>query len=256
MTPAPKGILSLDIETFPILGFVWQTWEANVLKVVEDTSIACYSAKWLQGKQVTRALSDYPGYRPGKRDDKKLLQDLWQLLDEADIVVAHNGDRFDVKKINYRFMVHGMRPPSPYRTVDTLKEVKKVSSFDSHKLDELSRLLEHDRKVHTGGFSLWEGCMAGDASSWNKMKEYNAYDVILLEKLYLRLLPWMKGHPNVATGYGPDVCPKCQSTDLIRRGMGLNKTTAYQRYQCRSCGAWCRDHQNTIERENRPFVAV
>lgn len=98
-----------------MLFYAWQPWEATALRVVEPTTICCFSAKWLGGKQITKAISDYKGYKPGKRDDKDLLKDLWKLLDEAEIVVAHNGDKFDVKKINYRFMVNGITPPSPYK---------------------------------------------------------------------------------------------------------------------------------------------
>lgn len=254
MNPAPKGILSLDIETFPMLFYAWQPWEANALRIIEDTSICCWSAKWLGGKQFTRSLADYKGYKPGGRNDKKLLEDLWTLLDEAEIVVAHNGDRFDVKKINYRFMVHGMKPPSPYKTVDTLKEYRKLAAFDSNKLNDLSRVRGIGAKIRTGGADLWFDCLAGDLAAWKHMKQYNAHDVVLLEEHYLKLLPWMRNHPNVAAGFGPNVCPKCQSTRLQRRGFGKSRTTTYQRYQCLACGGWCRDHQNLIETDNKPFV--
>lgn len=251
-----QRILLIDIETFPILGYVWQVFDANVLRVEQPTTICAFSAKWLDGKQVTKALPDYPNYKAGGRDDSHLMQDLWALLDEADIVVAHNGNRFDIKKINSRFLVHGLTPPSPYRTVDTLLEARRVAAYDSNRLNELGKILELGEKMKTGGADLWFNCLAGDMKSWRHMKRYNAQDVVLLEKLYKRLLPWMRMHPNVATGLGPNVCPTCGSYELQARGTARNKTTAYPRFQCQGCGAWCRGTENILPKEQKPFVAL
>lgn len=247
-------ILFLDIETFPALFYAWQTWEASALRIKEDTSIASFSAKWLGGKHITKALPDYKGYRAGSRNDKWLLQDLWKLLDEADIVSAHNLDRFDAKKVNYRFMVHKLGPPSPYQHVDTLKEVKKVASHDSNKLNELCRVHKIGQKVRTGGADLWFDCLEGDAAAWARMRRYNAHDVRLLEGWYKLLLPWIRRHPNVGTYTDKPVCPKCGSKDLERRGTAYNATTSYQRFQCRDCGGWLRGTKN--ERKSRPMVGA
>jgi predicted RNA-binding Zn-ribbon protein involved in translation (DUF1610 family) len=235
--------LLLDIETFPMLFFAWKSYEANALKVVENTSVASFSAKWLGGKQVTRCIADYKGYKKGGRDDRALLADLWKLLDEAELVVAHNGQRFDAKKVTARFIALGFGPPSPYTVVDTLLEVRKVAGYDSHRLNELCREWGIGEKVRTGGADLWFDCLAGDEKAWRKMKRYNACDVApLLEGAYLRLRPWMKTHPNVAGR--PMACPKCGSGELQARGTARNRTTEYQRFQCQACGGWSRDSVN------------
>jgi predicted RNA-binding Zn-ribbon protein involved in translation (DUF1610 family) len=236
----PRTLL-IDVETFPALVYVWRIYEDSAIKVVENTSVASFSAKWLNGSQVTKAISDYSGYRPGKRDDRKLLKDLWTLLDEADTVVAHNGDRFDVKKINSRFIIHGMVPPSPYKTVDTLKEARAVSGHDSNRLNELCRQWGIGQKVRTGGHDLWFDCLGGDARAWKRMKKYNAHDVFpLLEGAYLRLLPWMKKHPNVSAFRDEAVCPRCGSSKIQSRGKQVTSTRTYQRFQCSECGGWSR----------------
>lgn len=238
-TDGPR-LLLIDIETFPIEMYAWRAWDTSALRIKEDTSLCSFSAAWLDGEHVTMALPDFKGYRAGGRDDKKLMAALWTLLDEADQVAAHNGDRFDVKKINYRFMVHGMKPPSPYKTIDTLKEVKKVASFDSHKLNELCRVLKIGAKVRTGGADLWFDCLAGDMKAWARMKKYNAHDVRLLKLLYLELRPWMKNHPNHALYTGITSCPKCGSTKMQRRGSERTAARTYQRLQCQACGGWMR----------------
>lgn len=237
---AEPRILSLDIETFPNLAYVWGVYEQNALSVKTHSIICCFSVKWLHGKQTTMALPDYRGYRAGRDDDAKLVRELWALLDEADIVVAQNGDKFDIKKMNTRFIKHGLRPPSPYKTVDTLKVAHRIFGFDSNKLNDLCSYLGIGQKFHTGGFSLWQGCMAGDEQAWRKMRLYNAQDVRLLEKLYLRFLPWIGSHPNRSLYTGISACPKCGSTKIQGRGMSRNATTVYQRFQCMACGGWCR----------------
>ncbi len=212
--------------------------------------------KWLNGKQITRALSDYQGYKPHARDDKALLQDLWTYLNDAEVIVAHNGQAFDVRTINARFAKHNIRPPSPYRVVDTLKQARRIAAFDSNRLNDLGTYLNIGEKLRTGGADLWFDCMAGVPAAWRHMKKYNAQDVILLEKLYLRLLLWMFSHPNMANGYGPGLCPKCGSSQITQQGWRRNATTAYQRFQCSSCGAWLRDTENTLKKEDKPLVAL
>ncbi len=236
----PRTLL-VDYETFPMLFYAWQAWEASALRIVEDTAICSFSAKWLGGKQITRALCDYRGYRPGSRDDRKLMDDLWPLLIKAERVVAHNLDGFDDKKANFRFMIHGIAPPSPYQHIDTLKEVRKVSGHDSNKLNELCRVHGIGQKVKTGGQDLWFDCLGGDTRAWARMKKYNAHDVRLLEPVYLLLRPWMKTHPNVAANDERPCCPKCGSSRMHRDGYTTTRDGRYVAYECQSCGGWARD---------------
>jgi hypothetical protein len=235
----PK-ILFLDIETFPLIGDMWGMWKTNVLAVREYTRICGFSAKWYNGPQITKILPDYEGYNNTVWDDYLLVLELHSLLDNADIVVAHNGDQFDVKTINARFILHGLKPPAPYQTVDTKKVAKKVFRFASNSLNNVCDFLALGRKFTTGGYELWQKCMAGDRAAWAKMKRYNANDVKLLEKLYLKLLPWNPDQPN-ARMFNPDAeCPKCGKGPLQKRGFHIAKTRSYQRYQCKSCHGWSR----------------
>lgn len=233
-------ILLLDIETAPSVGYVWGKYDQNVIKFLKDWYILCFAYKWLDEKGVTvKALPDYDNYEAGGSDEA-LVRDLWKVLDEADIVVAHNGDSFDLKKSNARFLTFNLPPPSTYKTFDTLKAIKKSFRFDSNKLDDLGQYLKVGKKLPHTGFSLWEGCMAGDLPSWKKMKEYNAQDVYLLEQVYLRVRSW-SNHPDV-TLYGDVVdrgsCPSCGSHHVQRRGRVAAKTRVYQRLNCQECGSW------------------
>ena len=243
MAQSRPRILFLDLETFPNIGYSWGKYEQNIIRFTQETCLATYAAKWLGEAEVfAKALPDYKGYRPGSYDDTKLVADLWTLVNEADIIVAHNGDQFDIKVFQARFIFHKLGPPKPFKTIDTKKAVKRVARFNSNKLDDLSSLLENAKKIKTD-FDLWEGCINGDRSAWAKMVAYNKKDILLLEKLYLRLRPWINNHPNfsVLSGKENRVCPKCGSKNLQYKGYLVTQSRRYQRLQCQGCGGWTRE---------------
>jgi RNase H-like protein len=221
-----QKVLLYDIETFPNVAFVWGKYEQDVIAYQSEGYMLTWSAKWLGGKQITRGLCDY-------KNKKQLVTDLHKLISEADIIVAHNGDRFDVRKMNTEFIAHGLNPPEPYKTVDTKKVAKRYFAFNSNKLDDLGAFLKVGRKVKHPGFELWLGCEQGDKASWNLMKKYNKQDVLLLEKIYLKLRPWMTSHP-----YQGGLCDSCGGDHLQRRGVAVTKSKKLQRWQCLDCGAW------------------
>lgn len=242
----PK-ILLFDIETAPSLGWVWEKWETNVLDFKEEWYLLCFAAKWLNGKMLTHALPDFKGYKPGSENDELLVRELWKLFDEADILIAHNGDHFDIRKANARFAYYKLPPPSPYKTIDTLKVAKRFFNFTSNKLDDLGKHLGYGRKLVHTGFNLWQGCMKGDLKAWKHMVRYNKRDVELLEEIYLHFRPWITQHPNVGAFIADTVCPKCGSKNLQPRGFAINTTTKYQRYKCRDCGGWSRGNKNLLK---------
>lgn len=231
-------IILLDIETAPSLGWVWEKWETNVADFKNYWYILSYAWKVLgENKTYVKALTDYPDYEKDRENDKNLLQDLWKVLNEADIVIAHNGDGFDIPKICTRFIYHKMLPPSPYETIDTLKIAKRIFLFDSNKLDDLGHYLNVGRKLPHTGFHLWQGCMTGDIKAWKMMKEYNKQDVELLERVYIAMRPWADNHPSVVRG-NKESCNKCGSKQFQRRGYSYTATTMKPRYQCKLCGGW------------------
>jgi predicted RNA-binding Zn-ribbon protein involved in translation (DUF1610 family) len=235
---ARQKILLFDIETTPIIGYTWGKWEQNVIDFIAHSHLLSWSAKWLGGKQVTKGLIDYPGYAKNKDSDQALVKEIWGLLDQADIIVAHNGKAFDTKKVNARFSYWQLPPPSPYKQVDTKEMAKRYFAYTSNSLNDIADYLGIGRKLAHSGFDLWKRCMAGDEDAWVEMKRYNAQDVKLLEAIYLRMLPYMANHPVVAQD--DTTCPKCGSDNLQRRGEARTLARIYQRFQCLSCGGWGR----------------
>lgn len=240
LKPQPK-ILLFDIETTPHLAYVWGKYDQTAVGFLKHQHLLSFSAKWLRGKHVTKGLIDYPGYKKDKHNDGLLTKDMWDLLHEADIVVAHNGRAFDTKKMNARFSFHHLPPPAPYKIVDTKEMSKKYFNFTSNSLDDISQYLGVGKKLPNVGFDLWLECMAGNPKAWAVMKKYNAHDVVLLEAIYLHMLPWMDGHPNMSSLREGGACPKCGSPELIKRGEAKTQSTVFQRYQCKACGGWSRE---------------
>lgn len=235
----PK-ILLYDIETAPSKGWYWRRWETDIIEEENDWYVLSFSYKWLGEKTVyVKALPDYKLYKKDPENDRDLMVDLHALMSKAHICIAHNGDDFDSKKANTRFIIHKMSPPEPYRSIDTLKVARRFFKFSSNKLDDLANYLGIGRKVQTGGKKLWFDCMDGVKSAWAKMKQYNKQDVVLLEQVYLRLRPWMSQHPNLGVFSDEEVsCPKCQSTHLQSRGKAITNSGTHNRFQCQDCGGW------------------
>ncbi len=242
VTVREPRILFIDIETFAHLAWVWGYFDQNVIAYKERGYMLCFGYKWLGEKKTTvKSLRHYKGYKGGDSTERQLLEDLWELLDEADIVIAHNGRAFDVRMINYRFIKHRMLSPSYYRVIDTKLEAKKVARFPSNKLDELGDDMEIGRKLPHQGFSLWLGCDAGDDKSWSIMERYNKQDINLLEKWYLELRPWIEQHPNLNVVMNRDTgCSKCGAprSSMRKRGVRWTNMSVAQRYQCNHCGGY------------------
>lgn len=233
--------LFLDIETSPRLAYVWGHWETNVLDVEREWYILCFAYQWMDDKKVSAySLPDFKEtYRKDDTNDRDLCKKLWELLDEADVVVAHNGSAFDLKKSNARFLFHGFNPPKPYQEVDTLKVARKHFAMSSNKLDDLGDYLGVGRKIHTGGVHLWLDVLRGDKKAWRKMVDYNKQDTALLVSVYYKLRPWMPNHPN-ANVYNDTLgnCPICGEPSLTKQGFKMSRTGKKQQYQCQSCGGW------------------
>ena len=229
----PK-IIVFDIETAPALAWVWGMWEQNVIEVERDPFMLSFAYQWLGGKAEVVALCDFKNYKKDPLNDKELIQKLRDLLDEADIVLGQNSDKFDIKWFNTRCVIHKIPPPSSFKTIDTLKLSKKYFSFMSNKLDFVSKRLGHHGKVNVG-WSVWKGCLNGDAGAWRKMKFYNKRDVVETAKVYREYLPWIN---RINPVWDRTPCPACKSTNTQRRGESVTSKGKCQRFQCRECAKW------------------
>lgn len=235
----PAKILVFDIETSPIEGYFWGLFKQNIgtAGIKHDWFLLTWSAKWLFNPEV---MSDrLTSEEAINKDDKRVVTSLHKLLDEADIVIAHNGKRFDIKKIKARFVKHKLPLVKPFEVIDTLLHARKEFAITSNKLDYLGEFFGVGRKVKNSGMELWTACMSGDESALIEMETYNKGDVTLLEDVYLALRPYMKSHPNIGLHIAEDiqVCPTCGSDELSYDGEVRTAVNVYQNYVCNSCGA-------------------
>ena len=233
-------VLILDIETAPIRAYVWGIWQQNVgtHQIQSDWFCLTWAAKWLFEDKV------YSGKLKPKevleQDDKRIIWGIWHLVNEADIVIAHNGAKFDMPKLNSRFIINGLNPPLPYQIIDTLVHIRRQFGFTSNKLDYVNKLLNLERKKDTN-FELWEKCMLGDNKALKEMEDYNIQDVRILEETYLQIRPWIKPHPNMGLFILDEKehrCPNCGSDKLSEQGKCYNTSAnVYELMRCDNCGA-------------------
>lgn len=249
----PRGLV-WDIETSPLIAYTWGMYEDSVIEVIEDFQILSVAWQWVGEKKVyVVGQDDLEGYVPGVNDDRVIVKVIRDLLDECDFEVAHNGDQFDIKKVNARMIIHGLTPPSPYKQIDTKKIAKRVGNFTSNRLKHLATQLQVNQKGDPGGFGTWKGCLAGDPKAWKQMKKYNKQDIPPLMDLYLKFRPWdTQGFAFNNALERPESCPHCGHWELTKQGIKYSKTASHQQFKCTSCGGWCRsrlaDKKNSDER--------
>ena len=238
LAPETKNtrILTLDIESRPMLSYHWGLWDQNIsiAQIVHQGGLLCFAAKWLGGKEILFFSEHEHGYQP-------MLEAAYNLLSEADIVIGYNSDRYDFKKLNNAFMLAGMTPPKPFKSIDLIKTNKNRFDLPSRKLDYLAQQSGVGAKVKHQGFDLWIDCIAGDAKAWALMEKYNRQDVVITERAYLRLLPWITNAPHhgMFTQDGHS-CPYCGSKNLKRDGITRTNVQSYQLYECLNCHGWVR----------------
>lgn len=240
--------LVLDLETIPAVAYVWGLWDQNVglNQLKSPTAVTCFAAKWVGVDEVYFS-SEMMHTREG------MVHAAWELLDEADEVVGFNSNSFDLKHLNAEFMLLGLPPPSPYKKIDLMRAVKGQAKFMSNKLAYLSDVLDIGAKLETGGFELWLDYMQGKRAAIKQMREYNEQDVLLTERLYDRLRPWVTTGVNRSAVVNGHVCPTCGSSHLHSRGTTKTLQLTYRKYQCQQCGGWSRAvvAEEKSDRQNR-----
>lgn len=230
--------------TFLVSGH-WSLWgvNININQILEHGSVICYAARWVGEEEVV--------WR--RKGNKDFLTKIYELLDQADVILTYNGKKFDLPLLNLEFVKAKMNPPAPYKHIDLLETVKKQFRFPSNKLEYVASQLGVRQKVAHEGFPLWVKCREEDVAAWAKMKEYNIGDILTLEELYDVLRPWVVGHPNEALYMAVEAfqCTTCGSTHLQKRGFHVTGVGRYQRYSCNECGAWSRSRVTDVSKEAR-----
>lgn len=255
-TSFPK-ILFIDVENQGSLNISFPRFKAFISPqaVLKEPYLLTYACNWAhEGEQDIECvgLDDLPAFEEDSSNDIMLVERLWELLDEADIIVAHNAG-FDEGVINARFAYYGFPPPSPYKVVCTLKALKKHFKLPANSLDASTKYFELERKLSNEGIGLWVDCYLGKEEAFEEMKEYNRGDIPTLRQLYFKILPFIKNHPNLGLYYNDDKlrCNNCGSESMVEEvdKKAYTNLSSFSVYRCSNCGSVKRDRKNTRSKD-------
>jgi predicted RNA-binding Zn-ribbon protein involved in translation (DUF1610 family) len=262
MSMAEPRIILWDIETTHNLAAVFKLTQNDYIaseNIVQERIIVCAAWKELGKKQVhaVSTLDNPHGKGNTLLNDQWVCERLHEVLSSADVIVAHNGDEYDIKFTKGRMLVHGLPPLPPILSIDTLKVARKQFLLNANNLNYLGSLLGVGHKKPTKQ-GLWLKVLQGDQKAIQDMVSYNKQDVRLLERVFLKLQPHMSDHTNRqlfgTSGHGRLTCPRCGSSDVQSRGVHRAMTQTYTRYQCQKCTGWFRERRATPGTSTRTRV--
>ena len=232
-------ILKIDIEAAPAKAYIWdlKTRYVPLQHVAEDGYVLCFAFQWMDEDDIYLSTRWDHG-------EEGMIQQAWELLDEADAVIHYNGNNYDVPRLNTEFLRYRMGPPSPAHHIDLYRTVQQNFRVLSRSMNHMLHILDMESKIEHKGMELWTNCMAGVKEDQKLMEEYNVQDVNVLGDLYMELRPWIKQHPNTAlwmpTG-SKKLCPICGSSNLKTKSYKRTKVLTYRQYHCQDCGSYPRE---------------
>lgn len=229
--------LLIDIETSPNICLSWRTGYKIDLQpesIIQERAIICICYKW-EGKPKIHSLKWNNG------DDKQLLQEFAKVAAEADEIVGHNGDHFDLPWIRTRSLFHNIPLIQDIKSLDTFQTAKSKYYFNSNKLDYIAQYLGLGKKIATGGLQSWKDIMGGNTKALNRMVKYCQNDVLLLEKVFqkLKVQANCKTHVAVLQGGLRSDCPECASVNVNRHKIRPTRAGYVQiQLHCQDCSRY------------------
>jgi DNA polymerase III alpha subunit (gram-positive type) len=232
-----------DIETTHNVAAIFQLKNQDYIQpenILAERYIVCAGWKELGKSRIhsVSVLDDPKRFKRDSSDDYYVVKKLHDVLSQADVIIAHNGDQFDLKFTEARILIHGLSPLPTIPKIDTLKIARDRFLFNANNLNYLGKILGVGGKKHTGN-GLWLRVLNGDVSAIREMVRYNKQDVALLERVFLKFQPYINNHVNRQL-LGETGCPRCGSANVQSRGTHKAITRTYQRFQCQACGGWYR----------------
>lgn len=245
-------VLLWDVETSHNLAAVFRLTQNDYIQpdnIVQERYIICAAWKTLGEKKISAVstLDDPALYKKDPFNDLHVVKTLHGVLSQADIIVAHNGDQYDIKFTKGRMLVQGLPPLPPILSIDTLKTARNQFLLNANNLDYLGKMLGVGRKKNTPK-GLWLRVLQGDKKAIREMVAYNKGDVQLLEDVFLKLRPHIPDHVNRQLFTGDKSgCPRCGSKHVQSRGVHRALTQTYQKFVCVDCGGWYRNRKASGE---------
>ena len=227
--------LFFDIETSPNVVYSWRIGYNLTLtpdNIIDERKIICISYKWEDSDKIYSLKWDK------NQCDKQMLIDFIEQVNQADELIAHNGDRFDIKWIRTRCIFHRIPMFPQYKTLDTLKKAKNGFNFNSNKLDYIAQFLGVGAKVKHSGFDMWKKVMKNDPEAMDEMVNYCEGDIIVLEDVYFTMQNYIKTntHNGVINNNLKYSCPNCGSehSELLKNNVTAMGTIK-RLMECNDC---------------------
>lgn len=205
--------LFFDIETSPNIVYSWRIgYNLSITpdNIIDERKIICISYKWENDEKIHTLTWDK------NQCDRQMLIDFVAIANQADELIAHNADRFDIKWIRTRCIFHRVAIFPHYRTLDTLKKAKSGFNFNSNKLDYIAQFLGVGAKVKHSGFDMWVQVMKGSKEAMSEMVNYCEGDIIVLEDVFLTMQNYIKAntHVGVINNGFKYSCPCCGAEEI------------------------------------------
>jgi DNA polymerase elongation subunit (family B) len=235
-------LVFFDTERLPP---TWWAWESNKPQYLNHSQLLSNgffsSIQWMhewESKPSAYSLTDKLKYfRENPACDKHVCIKAAEVIENVDILVAHNGKRFDWKHLKARWLYHEIPVPKKPYIVDTLTEAR-TSAFPSNSLAGLSKHLKICEKGTNDAdiITMLTGSMKDRIEHINKQTKYGLKDIQPLKELYYRLLPGMERHPNMSAYTGLPCCPRCGSQEYQSRGDTLLSGGIKRKsFSCKNC---------------------
>lgn len=235
-------VLFWDIETSPMEVWTYAIGQNIAISPsqIEHESKITSIAYMFEGDKFPKYLEWE--FKDGEGDDELMLKKFVSVLDTADIVVAQNGDRFDLTTFYWRLNELKLPPPeNEIITLDTLKLSRRVFRSPSHKLDYRSKVYGFGGKIKQD----MGDCIAvakGDSKKQKERVRYNIKDVLDLRRLFWREINYYfipKQIAKLLKNYIYEKRPFCKKCEVKRRKKydvsSVEKTDMHIQYKCRNC---------------------
>lgn len=241
-----KHRLFFDIETSFNVGIFWRSGynlNINPGDIIHERAIICICYKWEDEEEVHSLEWD------SKQSDKAMLKKFIKIMDSATEIVAHNGDRFDMKWLRTRCLFHNLPMMPKYKTIDTLKQAKSYFNFNSNKLDYIAKFLNVGAKMDTGGLDLWKDIVfKKNVKAMAKMVEYCKMDVTVLQAVFVKLNSYTLASTNYAVLLGGEKheCPECGNINTyFNKTVTTTAGTIHHWMKCLPCKKYYKINNKT-----------
>lgn len=232
-------VLLLDMELTFAVYYAYPSKREQYLSdrnIIHNQFCTCAAWKWLDevSTYVVNITEDKKRFKKNFRDDYIVALKLHDLMTQADIIVAHNGDNFDIKHANALFIKHGLGPIPLRKSIDTLKVARKYFAFPGNSLDSLAKRFGFGGKNQKPN---WYKMTEGDKKEINIAARYCKNDVVQLENVFNKMKPYINTFPKLRK-YKDDIscCEVCQSKLLRYKGLDFDGAKQYSRIKCMECG--------------------